>query len=173
GAPPAMVAPWVDRAVQLGAPEARYVRAGLRMLQADRTGALEDLVAYAGSPQPQHLAEALALRAQLVPASRSDVAALQARLKLAEDRPEAALALQDAARRDIPAAQWALARLDLSAGRPEDALPRIEKFLARSTPDDPAVADARAARDRILRSSTAAARSRLRNRAGAGLAALE
>ena len=64
------------------------------------------------------------------------------------------------ARLGIPAAQWALARLDLTAGRPDDALPRIEKFLAGSEPDDPAVIEARAARDRILRTSTVAAQTK-------------
>jgi tetratricopeptide (TPR) repeat protein len=230
GAPPAVVAPTIDRAVQLGVPEARYQRAALRLEQGDRAGALEDLLAYASSPQPAHLQEARALRAELMPPARSDVATLQARLRLAEDRPEAALAalgarcvagapadrllalgevhefsgelpaalecyrlaaagdslaalqrlarvsarspdaraapeLQRAAARGVAAALWALARIDLQNGKPDDALPRIERFLSSAGPDDPGVADARAARDDILRTSTAAAEARTRKRA--------
>src|SRR5439155_25399452 len=65
GSGPAVVAPWIDRAVLLGAPEARYIRAALRLEQGDRAGALDDLLAYASTPQPAHLADALALRALL------------------------------------------------------------------------------------------------------------
>ena len=225
--PPALVMPWVDRAVELDAPEARYVRAGLRLEQADKAGALGDLVAYAASPQPQHLEEARALRAQLTEPPRGDPSALQARLRLSEDRPEAALALlgaacaaqtppdrlielgevheysgqladalecyrlaapapeallrlarvaerapdaraapelQQAAALGIAPALWALARIDLARGRADDALPRIERFLAIAPPVDPGLADARAARDELLRSTRAAAQARLRQR---------
>ena len=233
-APPAIVMPWVDRAVELGTPEARFVRAGLRVEQADREGALDDLVAYAASPQPQHLEEARTLRAQLTAPPRSDPSALQARMRLAEDRPEAALAvlgvdcaagtppdrlielgevhefsgqlaealdcyrlaapsaealrrlarvaerqpdpraapeLQRAAAQGIAPAQWALARIDLSRNRPDDALPRIEKFLATAPSDDPGLADARAARDELLRNTRAAAQAKLRQRAAIALGA--
>ncbi|HUJ25011.1 MAG TPA: hypothetical protein VLW85_03265 [Myxococcales bacterium] len=221
-----LVGPWVDRAVALGAPEARWLRASLRAMQGDRAGALDDLLAYAASPQPAHLDDALALRAQLLPPPRDDMLALQARLRLAEDRPEAALAalgsrcdasipsarlvqlaevhefngelpqaldcyrlaaadpaalrrlarvaervddprpvaaeLQRAAKLDVPAAFWALARIDLAQGRPDDALLRIDRFLARAAPDDPGLADARAARAQLLASSTAASQARWR-----------
>ena len=233
-APPALVMPWVDRAVQLGAAEAHFVRAGLRLEQADRGGALDDLVAYAASAQPQHLEEARVLRAQLIAPPRADASALQARLRLAEDRPEAALAvlggrcaaetppdrlielgevheysgqladalecyrlaaaspeallrlarvaerapdaralaeLQRAAAQGIAPAWWALARIDLQRGRADDALPRIERFLATAAPDDPGIADARAARDDLLRTTTAAAQARLRQRAAIALGA--
>jgi tetratricopeptide (TPR) repeat protein len=227
GGTPGLVAPWIDRAVQTGTPEARFARAQLRLEQGERAGALEDLLAYAAFPDPQHLDEARALRAQLVPPSRSEVALLQARRRLAEDRPEAALALlgdrcepgagedrliaigevrefsgdlasaltcyrlaapsplalrrlarvaernpdpraedelRTAAAQGIAEARWALARIDLAAGRQDAALVNLEQFLAAAPPDDPAVPEARAARDSILRSSTAAARSRLRVR---------
>jgi Flp pilus assembly protein TadD len=234
GAPPSLVAPWIDRAVELGSSEGRYPRAALRLEQGDRPGALEDLLAYAASPQPQHLAEALALRAQVLAPPHDDVKALQARLRLAEDRPEAALAalgarcakgepaqllvelgevheysgelpealecyrlaaplpqalqrlarvaerspdpraaaeLQQAAAQGVAEAYWALARIDLQTGKTDDALARIETFLATAAPDDPGLADARAAREDLLRTSTAAAQSRLRRRAGSALGA--
>ncbi len=93
GAPAALVQPWVDRAVELGASEARFERARLRAEQGDRDGVLADLVAYvASAPRPPHLDDARALRAQLLPGPRVDSADIQARLELADDRPEAALA---------------------------------------------------------------------------------
>jgi predicted Zn-dependent protease len=237
GAPPSAVMPWVDRAVELGAVEARFARAGLRLEQADGAGALDDLVAYAASPQPQRLEEARTLRAQLVAAPRNDPSALQARMRLAEDRPEAALAvlgakcsadtaverlielgqvheysgqladalecyrlassspdallrlarvaerapdprasaeLQRAAAQGIAPAFWALARIDLQRGKTDDALARIERFLAIAGPDDPGLTDARAARADLLRSTNAAAQARLRRQIaiGAGAAAV-
>ena len=234
GAPPAVVAPFIDRAVELGAPEARYARAALRVEQADRGGALDDLLAYAAAQTPQHLEEARALRAQLLAPPRSDVSALQARLRLAEDRPEAALAalgsrcevgapeerlialgkihefsgelpqavacyrlaapapealqrlsrvaerqpspgaeeeLRKAAALDIAPAHWALARIELQRARSDEALRQIEAFLAAAPDDDPGLADARAARDQLLRSSTAAATARRRQRTGMALGA--
>ena len=234
GGPPAVVAPSIDRAVELGAPEARYVRAGLRMEQADRKGALDDLLAYAASQKPQHLEEARGLRGELLEPPRSDVAALQARLRLAEDHPEAALmALGSRCEADAPAqrliavgkihefsgelpqavecyrlaapapealqrlarvaerspapgaepelrkaaalgmapARWALARIELQRAHNDDALLQIESFLATAPDDDPGLADARAARDQLLRSTTAAAASRLRARTGIALTA--
>src|SRR5205085_4816045 len=51
GAAPSSVVPWIDRAVQLDAPEAHYLRAWVRLELGDRAGALEDLLAYAASPQ--------------------------------------------------------------------------------------------------------------------------
>src|SRR5207249_4406614 len=88
------VRPWIDRAVELGAPEARYQRALLRVETGDARGALDDLVAYAAVvPPPPHLDEARSLRARLVAPPRFELAELQARARLAEDRPEAALAV--------------------------------------------------------------------------------
>lgn len=232
GSGAALVAPFLDRAVQLGAPEALHARAALRLEQGDRAGALEDLLAYAASPRPDHLEEARALRAQLVPPARDDVSALQARLRLVEDRPEAALAvlggrctpgspssrllalgevrefsgqlrealecyqlagdvglprlarvaarspdaravpeLQRAAGRGVPAALWALARIDLDQRKPDQALPLVERFLATAGPDDPGRADARAAREQILKTTTAATEARLRKRVAAALGA--
>jgi tetratricopeptide (TPR) repeat protein len=236
GAAASLVAPWVDRAVETGAPEARFARAQLRLDQGDRAGALADLLAYAASPDPQHLEEARTLRAQLLPPSRGEIALVQARRRLAEDRPEAALAvlgdrcepqmsagrlvavgevrefsgdlatalecyrlaspspaalrrlarvsgrnpdpraadeLRAAAGLGIAEAHWALARIDLAAGRQDAALANLDRFLAAASPDDPGLPEARAARDSILRSSNAAARARARIRvAAAGGAAL-
>ncbi|HYS10393.1 MAG TPA: tetratricopeptide repeat protein [Myxococcales bacterium] len=93
GGSPALVAPWVDRAVETAAPEARFVRAQLRLEQGNRAGAIQDLLTYAASPDPQHLDEARLLRSQVLTASHTDLALLQARRRLAEDRPEAALAV--------------------------------------------------------------------------------
>jgi signal transduction histidine kinase len=84
----------------------------------------------------------------------------------------AAPELQQAAEAGIAPAFWALARMDLMAGRSTLALPRIEKFLATAAPDDPGLPDARAARDDLLRSSTLAAQARLRTRATAALGAM-
>ena len=229
GGPLELAAPWVDRAVQIGAPEARFARAQMRLERNDRPGALDDLIAYVASPDPQHLEEARALRAQLVPASRAEVALLQARRRLAEDRPEAALAvlgercepgltaarlvaigevrefsgdlgralecyrlaspspvalrrlsrvaernpdprateeLRAAAAQGIAGALWALAQIDLAAGRQDAALANLDRFLAGAAPDDPGLEAARTARESILRKSTMAAQARTRLRAG-------
>ena len=97
-----LVAPWIDRAVALDVQEARFARAVARAAAGDRAGALADLVAYvAREPFPEHLAEARALRAGLgdgaARAGRAGAGAAQlspqllARIRLLEDRPEAAL----------------------------------------------------------------------------------
>jgi tetratricopeptide (TPR) repeat protein len=98
-----LVGPWIDRAVELDVQEARFARAATRAVAGDRPGALADLVAYvAREPNPEHLAEARALRAGLGekadPAERNgrgDDAHLSprllARIRLIEDRPDAAL----------------------------------------------------------------------------------
>jgi len=238
GGPAALVAPWLDRAVQVGAPEALLARARLRLQRGERASAVEDLLAYAASPSPQHLDEARLLRSQLVAASRTDLGVLQARRRLAEDRPEAALAvvgdrcdpgmdpdrlvaiggirefsgdlgralecyrlaspaptalrklarvagrhpdarasdeLRTAAAQGIPEALWALARIDLAAGRRDAAVANLDRFLSAAAPDEPGVADARAARDALLQRSTEEARSRARRQvsaAGAGAALL-
>lgn len=234
GAPAAVVQPWLDRAVELATPEARFERALLFAELGDRARALTDLIAYvASAPRPPHLEEARALRAQLLPPSRLDSADLQARLELAEDRPQAALAalggrcaaglrprrllaigevyeyagalvaaaacyqlaanagpgdpgealqrlsrvaarapspaltpdLQRAADRGIADADWALARLSPS-------LPRIDRFLANAPADDPFLADARAAKASLERSSLLAAQQRQRRNLALALGAL-
>ena len=228
GAPPGLVAPWIDRAVEVDAPEARLVRARLRMEQGDGPRAVEDLLAYAASRDPRQLDEARLLRSRLVAASRTDVELLRARQRLAEDRPEAALAaigtscesggdpdrlvaigavrefsgdlaqalecyrlaspspaalrrlarvaarhpdprvadeLRTASAQGNPEALWALARIDLAASRQDAALAHLEQFLSAAATDDPARAEARAARDSLLRTSTEAAGARARKRA--------
>jgi tetratricopeptide (TPR) repeat protein len=88
-----LAAPLLDRAAELGFAEALYERALVKMARGDRPGALADLTDYAAAaPLPRHLEEARILRAQLVVAPRNDPAELQARERLAEDRPDAALA---------------------------------------------------------------------------------
>jgi tetratricopeptide (TPR) repeat protein len=87
---------WIDRAVALDVQDARFARAASRAAAGDRGGALEDLVAYvAREPSPEHLAEAQALRAGLSNGqARADVRPspqLVARIRLLEDRPDAAL----------------------------------------------------------------------------------
>ncbi len=94
----ALVAPWIDRAVELDVQDARFARAVSRAATGDRTGSLADLVAYlAREPNPDHLTEARALRAGLVdgvgaPSSGRRLSPqLVARIRLLEDRPGAAL----------------------------------------------------------------------------------
>jgi tetratricopeptide (TPR) repeat protein len=120
GAPTAdgdvLVAPWIDRAIELDVQEARFARAAARAVAGDRAGALADLVAYvAREPNPDHLAEARALRAGLGeradPSERSAHGdephlspRLLARIRLIEDRPDAALrALGGTCTRELPA----------------------------------------------------------------------
>ena len=238
----ALVAPWIDRAIELGAPEGRYQRALLRLASGDRSGALDDLTEYAASaPPPAHLEEARGLRAQIVPPARVDPAEAQARARLAEDRPDAALValggrcqpgrpprllvavaqvreysgelpealacyraalaadpdsreaaqrfaraaarareteldvhaaeLRTVARAGIPSAEWALARLDLAQGRGDEALAHLDVFLRTAASDEPGLPEARAARDRLLRASDDAARTRWQRRAAMGAAA--
>ncbi len=108
----ALVGPWIDRAVELDVQEARFARAATRAVAGDRAGALADLVAYvAREPNPEHLAEARALRAGLgeraAPSERNDDTHLSprllARIRLIEDRPDAALrALGGTCTRELP-----------------------------------------------------------------------
>ena len=90
-----LVREWTDRAVALDVQEARFARAAARAAAGDWAGALADLVAYvAREPTPEHLAEAQALRAGLSePAGAGEHLApeLLARIRLLEDRPEAAM----------------------------------------------------------------------------------
>jgi len=120
GAPAAdsdvLIGPWIDRAVELDVQEARFARAATRAVAGDRAGALADLVAYvAREPNPEHLAEARALRAGLGekadPSERNSARSddthlsprLLARIRLIEDRPDAALrALGGTCTRELP-----------------------------------------------------------------------
>src|SRR5207244_11533243 len=72
-----IVRPWVDRAVELGASEGLWVRAGLRAKEGDRAGALVDLVEYVAGPQPQHLDGARQPRAALTTSPREHSAPVQ------------------------------------------------------------------------------------------------
>jgi tetratricopeptide (TPR) repeat protein len=96
----ALVRPWIDRAVALDVQDARFARAAARAAAGDRAGALADLVAYvAREPSPDHLEEARALRAGLSEPARHGATAadaraapqLVARIRLLEERPDAAL----------------------------------------------------------------------------------
>jgi tetratricopeptide (TPR) repeat protein len=106
-----LVRPWIDRAVALDVQEARFARATTRAAAGDRAGALADLVAYlAREPAPAHLAEARALRAGLAEQGSDPANAgrlppqLVARIRLVEDRPDAALrALGGACAGGLPA----------------------------------------------------------------------
>ncbi len=93
GAPADPAVPtWIDRAVALDVQEARFARALSRAAAADRAGALADLVAYvAREPRPAHLAEARALRAGLGGGDTRPSPERLARIRLLEDRPDAAL----------------------------------------------------------------------------------
>jgi tetratricopeptide (TPR) repeat protein len=93
-----LVRPWIDRAVALDVQEARFARATTRAAEGDGAGALADLIAYlAREPAPGHLAEARALRAGLVDEGGARThddrlpPQLVARIRLVEDRPDAAL----------------------------------------------------------------------------------
>ncbi|HXU61690.1 MAG TPA: ATP-binding protein, partial [Polyangia bacterium] len=93
-----LVRPWMDRAVDLDVQEARFARATARVAAGDRPGALADLVAYlAREPAPAHLDEARALRAGLLDDGGDHAhqarlpPQLVARIRLVEDRPDAAL----------------------------------------------------------------------------------
>jgi tetratricopeptide (TPR) repeat protein len=105
-----LVAPLIDKAVALDVQEARFARAIGRAAAGDRAGALADLTAYiAREPTPDHLAEARALRAEIEDRAgpRGDSRPspqLLARIRLLEDKPEAALrALGGPCTREIPA----------------------------------------------------------------------
>ena len=90
--------------------EARFTRAIARGAAGDRAGALADLTAYvAREPNPEHLAEARALRAEIdnQAGPRADAQPsphLLARIRLLEDKPDWALrALGGPCARDVPA----------------------------------------------------------------------
>ncbi len=143
----ALVRPWIDRAVELDVQEARFARAVARASTADRTGALADLVAYvAREPNPEHLAEARALRAGLEgpPADPRGIAhALQlsplllARIRLLEDRPEAARrALGGACVPGLPADRLVAIGLVEEYGELRSAARRCYAIASAAAPDD-------------------------------------
>ena len=141
----ALTRPWIDRAVALDVQEARFARAVARTAAGDRAGALDDLVAYvAREPRPAHLAEARALRAGLVGADGRPSPELLARIRLLEDRPDAALrALGGSCAVGLPSDRLtALGRVYEYAGRLSEA--RVCYERASTTGDD--VASARLAR---------------------------
>jgi tetratricopeptide (TPR) repeat protein len=83
---------WFDRAVELDVQEARWERALARAAAGEKAGALNDLVEYvAFEPRPAHLAEARALRAGLAGGEARPAPERVARIRLLEDRPDAAL----------------------------------------------------------------------------------
>ena len=106
----ALVRPLIDRAVALDVQEARFARAIARAATGDRAGAVADLTAYvAREPNPEHLAEARALRSEIEdrasPRGDSQPSPeLLARIRLLEDKPEWALrALGGPCAREVPA----------------------------------------------------------------------
>ncbi|HTA20211.1 MAG TPA: tetratricopeptide repeat protein [Polyangia bacterium] len=120
----ALTRPWIDRAVALDVQEARFARAVARAAAGDHAGALDDLVAYvAREPRPAHLAEARAVRAGLAGGDGRPSPELLARIRLLEDRPDAALrALGATCAVGLPADRaTALGRVYEYAGRLADA----------------------------------------------------
>lgn len=80
--------------------------------------------------------------------------------------------LRQGRRAQVPAAAWALARLEMHRRRPEMALAQIDFFLATADPDDPARAEAHAARATLTAEEEAAQQGRaVRARAVAGAVA--
>ena len=140
--------PLIDRAVALDVQEARFARAIARAAAGDRAGALADLTAYiAREPTPDHLAEARALRAEIEDRAgpRGDSRPspqLLARIRLLEDKPEAALrALGGSCTREIPADR--LVALGLVNEYAEPAAPRRASAMSwpqpRAAPPAPPV----------------------------------
>jgi len=80
--------------------------------------------------------------------------------------------LERAAEANVPAADWALARLLLARGDADAALTRVDRFLLRGADDDPNRDAARAARESIVAAREHVARVRLLKYAGAAAAAL-
>jgi tetratricopeptide (TPR) repeat protein len=163
----AAVRGWIDRAVALDVQEARFSRAVSRAAAGDRAGALADLTAYvAREPGPEHLAEAQALRAGLTdgaggggedaPPSPQPSPQLLARIRLLEDRPDAALrALGGTCSAGLPpdrllalglvheyAEQSKAARVCYELGG-DPALPRLARLDARLPDAELRAADAK------------------------------
>jgi tetratricopeptide (TPR) repeat protein len=142
----ALVGPWIDRAVDLDVQDARFARAVTRAAAGDRTGALGDLVAYlAREPNPEHLTEARALRAGLAdgPTARArerrPSPELLARIRLLEDRPDAALrALGGTCSPELPADRLLAIGLVHEYADQRDAA-RVCYELASAANDGPAL----------------------------------
>jgi Flp pilus assembly protein TadD len=144
-APPveALTRPWVDRAVALDVQEARFSRALSRAAAGDRAGALDDLVTYvAREPRPAHLAEARALRAGLAGAAGRPSAERLARIRLLEDRPDAALrALGGVCAAGVPADRLlALGLVHEYADRRDAARACYEEAAVAAPGDEPTLA---------------------------------
>jgi len=99
----ALARPWIDHAIELGIEEARFARASLRAAAGDKSGALEDLRDYVATlPAPPRLEEARALRLTLT-TSNGDSPERLAHGKLAQDKPNEALAaLGGSCRKGLP-----------------------------------------------------------------------
>jgi Flp pilus assembly protein TadD len=137
----ALTRPWVDRAVALDVQEARFARALAHAAGGDRPGALDDLVTYvAREPRPAHLAEARALRAGLTGGEGRPSPERLARLRLLEDRPDAALrALGGGCRAGLPPDRLlAVGLVHEYASRLRDARVCYELAAERAAGDDPA-----------------------------------
>ncbi len=144
-----MVEPWLDRAVALGAVEARFERAVLRAGEGDSAGALADLTAYVGSQvEPARLAEARALRANLEPTLREGTPVAWARRQLLAGRPEEAARTLGGRCRAGVATEWLieLGRIAEYQERTADALDCHRKALAAGKEGE-----RRTALDRIAR----------------------
>src|SRR6185436_1320669 len=97
--------------------------------------------------------------------------ALRRLARLAARFPDARAAgeLRIAAAQGIAPASWALARIDLAAGREQAALANIDRFL-RSGAAEPERAAATAAREAILRKSREARQAEIRQRLATAVA---
>jgi signal transduction histidine kinase len=191
----ALTRPWVDRAVALDVQEARFTRALARAAGGDRAGALDDLVAYvAREPRPAHLAEARALRAGLAGGEGRPSPERLARIRLLEDRPDAALrALGGVCAPGLPADRLVAVGLvheyadrraaaracyeQAAAAAPDDGptLARLARLDAR-LPDEELAAVARAPLERAAAHGVAAADwalARLDSASGAAVVALD
>jgi Tfp pilus assembly protein PilF len=144
------VRPWLDRAVALGAAEARFERALLHVQAGEAEAALADLSAYVASDvAPPRLAEATALRSQLLPGAQASSPEARARMLLLADRPaEAARVLGGSCRAGVAAANLlGLGRIEEYERRPGRALACYR--LALAAPAAAGEAGRRAALERI------------------------
>jgi hypothetical protein len=167
---------------QAGGPEERQA---FLALVSDRTAEAERLLggpcrAELGSPRLVELGRVHEYAGKLEPAlacyrlavegatgSPGRLRAAQGRLAAAAARAPVELvapvepALRAARRAQIPAAAWALARLEQQRQRPDEARAHVEAFLAAAAPDDPARAAAVAVQDALSKRDRATATRRL------------
>jgi signal transduction histidine kinase len=132
--------------------------------------ALGEVHEYAGE-----IANALACYQAAFAADESSLVAATRYARLAARAPSAAdpAELTRIAGRGVAAANWTLARIALAAGRTDEALLQIDRFLDSAAAGEPGIPEARAARARLLRANDDAARIRSRQRlAAAGTGAL-